>query len=224
MKIKAVIFDMDGVLIDSEPYYMYEMMTFLEKHGKPQPPEVVSEVIGSSHQRTWELMAGWLECDYTYDEMYDYYCKTSNVEEVDCTDILNPYVKFLIRYLKKQGVKIAIASSNHLDFIEKVCKENGIEHYFDVIVSGMMFQESKPHPEVYLYTLKKLSLEASETLVIEDSGYGIAAARNAGIKVAAKIDDRFHFDQSKADYHVKDLFDVYQLIKRIEAGEEGFYD
>ena len=224
MKIKAVIFDMDGVLIDSEPYYMYEMMTFLENHGKPKSQKIVSEVIGSSHQRTWELMAGWLESDYTYDEMYDYYCRTTNVEEVDCTDILNPYAKFLIRYLKQQGIMVAIASSNHLDFIEKVCRENNIDHYFDAIVSGMMFKESKPHPEIYLHTLNSLSVNAEDTLIIEDSNYGIAAAKNAGVKVAAKLDERFHFDQSEADYYVRDLFDVYQLIKQIETGEEEFHD
>ena len=84
----------------------------------------------------------------------------------------------------------------------------------DVIVSGEMFRESKPNPEIYKFTLKKLGLEARECVAIEDSTYGIQAAKGAGITTFAKKDNRFHYNQSIADVVIDDLSQIITSLNR----------
>ena len=85
--------------------------------------------------------------------------------------------------------------------------------FVDVIVSGEMFQESKPNPEIYNYTLSKLNLKPEECIAIEDSTYGIQAAKGAGITTFAKRDDRFHFEQDMADVVIDDLLQIIRFFK-----------
>lgn len=81
---------------------------------------------------------------------------------------------------------MAIASSSPLKNINQVTSEIGIDHYFDVKVSGEAFKHSKPNPEIYLYTADKLQINVNQCVAVEDSTYGIRAALNAKIKVIAK--------------------------------------
>ncbi|MDH6367951.1 MULTISPECIES: HAD family phosphatase [unclassified Breznakia] len=212
MNIEAVIFDMDGVIIDSEPFNLYEFYCFAQQHGVQVPMQELRKIIGTSHEVTWNYLASWLHLDKNALEMDAYYRQTYQGEPFDVTDFLQPYLKFLLKELKKQNVKLAVASSNDPDIIEHVCKENGIETYFDSIVSGRMFTNSKPDPEIYVYTLNTLGVSADHAIVIEDSKDGIEAAKQAGMKVIAIKDHRYHIDQQKADYLVEDLFEAYQLI------------
>ena len=82
-----------------------------------------------------------------------------------------------------------------------------------MVVSGAEFKNSKPDPEIYRYTIKKLHATASECLVVEDSIYGIIAAKQAGAVVTAKKDERFGQDQSGADYMVDDLLQIEGIIE-----------
>ena len=100
-----------------------------------------------------------------------------------------------------------------MDGIQYVIKEIGIVEFVDVIVSGEMFQESKPNPEIYNYTLSKLNLKPEECIAIEDSTYGIQAAKGAGITTFAKRDDRFHFEQDMADVVIDDLLQIIRFFK-----------
>ncbi|OCN05045.1 hypothetical protein A4S06_01265 [Erysipelotrichaceae bacterium MTC7] len=215
MNIEAVIFDMDGVIIDSEPYNLYEFYCFAQQHGIILPMEDLQKIIGTSHEVTWNYLASWLQLDKNALEMDAYYRETYQGETFDVTDFLQPYLKFLLKELKKRKMKLAVASSNDPDIIEHVCKENGITSYFDSIVSGRMFTKSKPDPEIYLYTLHALGVSANKAIVIEDSQAGIEAAKQAGITVIAIKDHRYHIDQHQADYLVEDLFEAYQLITNL---------
>lgn len=102
-------------------------------------------------------------------------------------------------------MKIGLASSSTKETISKVLDTIELKSYFDVIVSGEDFVESKPNPEIYHDTLKKLGLNQQNCIVIEDSTVGIQAAKNAGLFVIAKEDKRFNFDQSKADFSIIDF-------------------
>ena len=84
--------------------------------------------------------------------------------------------------------------------------------WFDLVVSGGQFKQSKPNPEIYHYTAKTLKVKEAEFFVIEDSEVGIEAGKAAGMTVAALRDERFGFDQSKADYMMESLMEILDYL------------
>ena len=112
---------------------------------------------------------------------------------------MNPGVADTIDELRSRGVRVALASSSPMDSILAVLEACDLSDKFELIVSGKDFHESKPNPAIYLYTIEKLDLDASECCCIEDSVPGIAAGKAAGLTVFAKREDRFGFSQDRAD-------------------------
>lgn len=220
--LKAVIFDMDGVLIDSEPIYMMYLMDCIEKQLKEKVSDELRHklyrVIGLPDQDIYKMV--WESLQETdikktgvIEGIKSMYESPDNDFHLDYRTILNPHVLNILPELKKIGLKMAIASSSPFENIEEVIMQCGIEKYFNVIASGLDFKNSKPDPEIYLSTIKKLRVNKDEVIVIEDSTYGIEACNNAGIPVIAKADLRFDFKQSTADYIADDLLEAYYIIK-----------
>lgn len=208
---------MDGVLIDSEPIYMQHVLDFYNRYGIKLDKKEVAKLAGSSNEASWEMMANWWKEPITPKAMETFYNEQCDEEKVEFSKIINPYVKYILPRLKGSQIKLAIASSSPMETIKQVIKECEIDQYFDYVVSGHSFQESKPNPEIYLHTLKELETDASNTLIIEDSTYGIQAANNAKIPVIALKDERFYYDQSSADYMVDDLLEAYYLIMKLRG-------
>lgn len=94
-----------------------------------------------------------------------------------------------------------------------VTNQCGIAQYFDCMVSGYDFKESKPDPAIYLETLRRLGLKPDEVIAIEDSTYGIQACINANIRVIAKEDHRYNFNQGLADVIASDILEAYNIIE-----------
>lgn len=126
---------------------------------------------------------------------------------------MDKHIYPLLDWLKRRKIHIALASSSPRESIERYLTLLKIREYFELIVSGAEFKNSKPDPEIYRYTIKKLHATAAECLVVEDSIYGIIAAKQAGAVVAAKKDERFGQDQSGADYMVDDLLQIEGIIE-----------
>ena len=212
--------DMDGVIIDSEPVYEKWLAMFLESQNVSVPASELRKVPGMASQDfVKKLEIWWKNAGKPYksgkeiDRMFDQY---SDSFPLSYSDILNPYVKEVLRWLKQQDYKIAVASSSPMKNITEVLLETGIDSYFDVRVSGEDFANSKPNPEIYYFTVKKLGLHTEECIAVEDSSYGIQAAVNAHLRVIAKKDDRFGFDQSLADYQVNTLMQVIDILKDMD--------
>lgn len=218
--IKAVIFDQDGVLIDSEPIYLSWFKDFLDYNNIKVETEEFNSLAGCSAKMEKVLLHKWWNENkkesLTEDEVFtlcEKYWEDEKVEEeFSYKKVKNPNVEEVMKQLKNLGCIIVIASSSSMANIKSAVKEIEIEKYIDLIVSGEMFQESKPNPEIYNYTLNKLGLKSNECISIEDSTYGILASKNAGITTVAKIDNRFHFDQSPADYRINDLIEIIDII------------
>lgn len=215
--MKAVIFDMDGVLIDSEPLYMQFVIDFFHQHHQQISLQEVVKLAGSNAQDSWRMMGEWWYPKKNPEEMKLYYETHINHEKVDFTQLLNPYVHYILPRLKKAGYRLAIASSSSYKEINEMCQTCHLFDYFDVVVSGEQFQRSKPDPEIYQHTMDLLQVQPQDCFVIEDSDYGIEAGKAAGATVIAKIDQRFSFDQKKAQYKVYDLFEAMQLILKGEC-------
>ena len=210
--IKAVIFDMDGVLIDSEPLYLRDTLQFLRNHNVHVGYKDLFALVGSDSKLFWQLIANMWQTPIdakTVKQLYN-----EEVEEVNYDTIINAHVKLLLPRLKKQGIKIGLASSSPLDNIECVLNDCHIKQYFDCIKSGEMFAQSKPNPEIYISAMQELGVDASECLAVEDSAIGIQAAKAANMYVVAKEERRFGFHQKAADQIIIDLL---QLLDVIEA-------
>ncbi len=215
--IRAVIFDMDGVLIDSEPVYAGWLESFLRKHHVEVPNSELRRVAGISSQDFKKKLQSWWTSGRKpflsgedIDKMFEKYCDGFRLS---FKEIMDTHAEEVMAWLKEADCKVAVASSSPMDDIKKVLADTGLCRYVDVKVSGEMFANSKPDPQIYQYTLKQLGLEAGECLAVEDSTYGIQAAIRAGIKVIAKKDDRFGFDQSQADYQADHLGQVIEIVR-----------
>ena len=214
--IKAVIFDMDGVIIDSEPVYLEKDLEF----ARTKNPDVVLKdlygMVGSSRKDAWSCMARAIHNGQTWEELRDEFRDSRDVySEMDYRKIFRPEIPGLLEELKKMGLRLALASSTGIDIIERVLRENEIRSFFEVVVTGAQFKRSKPDPEIYHYTAAQLGIPEDQCLAIEDSTFGVTAASRAGMKIAALIDHRFHFDQSLADYRMESLNEVLEIARKL---------
>lgn len=215
--IKAVIFDMDGVIIDSELVYLEKMWEF----GKTKNPDMRLEqlypMVGASKADAWSVLADAIGQGQTWEEAREELKAHVDVyADVDYRKIFRSEMLDILRELKADGYKLAVASSTQLPLVERVMRENEIIDYFQILVSGGQFKKSKPDPEIYLYTAERLGVQPEECLAVEDSTFGVLAGHRAGMTVAALKDDRFHFDQSPADYRMDRLTEVLEILKELK--------
>ncbi|PPK80920.1 HAD superfamily hydrolase (TIGR01509 family)/HAD superfamily hydrolase (TIGR01549 family) [Lacrimispora xylanisolvens] len=211
--IKAVIFDMDGVIIDSEGVYLEYQLEFAKKKNPDVKLEDLYPLVGATKQECWEVVERVVSNGQTWEELRNEFRQRDIYSEIDYRNIYRPEVTDTLKQLKDAGFRLALASSTHLELVERVLEENGIRDYFEAVVSGEQFKKSKPDPEIYLYTAGQLKLEPGECLAVEDSTIGITAAHRAGLKIAAVIDTRYGFDQSLADYKLNTVKDVLEAVK-----------
>lgn len=207
--IKAVIFDMDGVLIDSEPCYLQFNLDFALTKNPRVTIDQLYGMVGASKEDAWTVFAQAIGNGQTWEELRDEYRASIDAfSQMDYRAIFRHEAVDVLKLLKERGYPLALASSTQTDIIMRVLNENEIACYFDLVVSGRQFKQSKPNPEIYFYTAGELKVSPDECLVIEDSTLGITAASRAGMTVAALIDDRFGFDRSLAHYEIRNLGEI----------------
>ena len=211
--MKAVFFDMDGVLIDSEMFYMKGTYDWIFKKRFNGKLEDTFRLIGTNMEGTYNLLYEMLNKKYTISEIEEENRKYFLENPIDYKAILNPFVKEILIFLKEHKIKIAVCSSSPKKTIEKALKECEILEYFDFIVSSDEVEKSKPNPDVYLKACEVLKVSKEDAFVIEDSTMGIEAGKNANIKVIAIKDKFFGQDQTKADYIFENLGKVLEFFK-----------
>ncbi len=211
--IEAVIFDMDGVLIDSEPVYLDSMLRFARQKNPGVKETDIHGIVGRTAKDTWEIMEKAIGNGESWQELrQEYHGWTGVYESTDYCAIFRQPARALLEELKKRGYRLAVASSTHRQLVLHVLFQNQILSYFDTVVTGDMFTRSKPDPEIYHYTAGQLGVKEENCFVLEDSTVGIRAAHDAGMEVAALIDDRFGFDRSLADHQVEKISDILQYL------------
>ncbi len=177
--LKAVIFDMDGVIIDSEPLHLKATMETLKDFNVFPSNEFLEQFVGSTAEAMYDAIITEYNLSVPAEELI-------RIDEDKCKALYEkegmtpvPGVLELIKALYKAGVKMAIASSSPIKRIEAVTKEFNISKYFQKFVSGSQVQNPKPAPDIFLKALKELGVKAGETIVIEDSSNGCQAAKAA---------------------------------------------
>ena len=181
--MKAVVFDMDGVLFDTESVCMKAWDYAGEVMGVGKAGYMVLKTLGMNADKAVEIIrtefgAGFdavkfkqIGKNYSYD-----YFNTYGVPE-------KPGLYEILDYLKNKGYKIALASSTSSQSVHHHLKEKDIEKYFDAVICGDMVEISKPEPDIYLKACAQLNENPDNCIAIEDSKNGILSAHRAGLQV-----------------------------------------
>jgi HAD superfamily hydrolase (TIGR01509 family) len=179
---KALIFDMDGVLIDSEPLHKQIEQDILKELGVNVSLEEHFK-FASMGKVMWDIMKKryGFNKEVTTDELHKEkekrYIKALTSKPILPIDGL----KELVTYAKEKGLLLAVASSASIFNINLVLKAIGLEQFFGLIVSGEQVPRNKPYPDIYLKTAELLKLEVEECAVVEDSANGVKSAKAAGM-------------------------------------------
>ena len=211
--IKAFIFDMDGVLIDSESLYDNAWIFAAKEFSidKKLILEVRKKVLGLNKNDTIKKIESLLSFDEAkkFYEMTDYYADKLSIKA-------KPYAKEILTYLKDKKIRLCLATSNTRAFSEKVLKQNDLWNFFEdkYFVFSEDVKEAKPSPEIYLRAQEKLNLNSEECIAVEDSPNGIKSAISANLKCIF-IPDRIQANEEiyKQSYKIyPNLLSLKELI------------
>ncbi|QGU94213.1 HAD-IA family hydrolase [Clostridium bovifaecis] len=183
--LKAVIFDMDGVIVDTEPLSYKASDALLKKYGKGSyNEEFHRSVMGNSMMEEIRKIKEYFDLSDSCENIF----KERNIIY---KDIVNKEMKVmnglsdLLEYLKISGIKSAVVTGSNRDIAEFILDKLGILSYFEFIIAGDEVEKCKPDPWAYKIAMKKLESTSDETIILEDSINGIKAAIAAGCKVIA---------------------------------------
>lgn len=182
--IRAVIFDLDGTLIDTEKYYRINWPKAFEHFGYTMTDEQYLSIRSLGKPFIYETLKNFSgDPDFDYDSVIDYRTKLMN-ESLNHNGIeLKAGAEELLAFLKNKGITIAIATASPVERAKSYLEKTGIESYFDKIISARNMKEGKPSPDVYQFAVKELGLTPVECIAVEDSPNGVLSASRAGLKV-----------------------------------------
>ena len=183
MELKGVIFDMDGVIVNSEPQHVAFEVDILKSLGIDFPENGFPEYAGLAMDKFWLSLKKRYDLKQPVEELlaYDTAMRSKAFRAQDHFDIPSGVVS-LIKSLKRAGIPLALASSSHTMVIDAIFDKLGFRRYFDVVVSGFELKNGKPAPDIFLYAADLLGTPHAESMVIEDTANGVLAAKNAGMK------------------------------------------
>ena len=215
----AVIFDLDGVLADSEPWWNEVDAQLLAEHGVNYRGEYHRSVLGVSYR----LAVGFYKAAFQISASVEDLMRRRGEIAIDffATRVgLFPSAKTTLEQLREMRLHLGVATSSVSASARPFLERTGIRSFFDVILTGDEVQRGKPDPDIYLEIAKRLGMPAETCLVIEDALAGVAAAKAAKMRVAAIPDTRFvdpREYEKEADYVMGSLLEIPALIRRANA-------
>lgn len=218
--ITTIIFDMDGVIIDSQQVANALLIHMLQTLGVPATQEDIDNLQGTGHEEFWKYIVD----KYKLPESPEHYANDDSLydeeEEIRLYKDLDPIpgVVELLRILKDKGFKLAVATSASHTRMHAVLSLFDIAELFDVTVCVDDVTQSKPNPEVFLTTAKKLAVPPEECIVIEDSKNGVLAAKSANMKCIGYVNKNSGTqDLSRADLIVESFWKLDEKILAMSA-------
>ena len=203
----AVIFDLDGTLVDSMWMWRQIDIEFLGERGIALPEDLQQKIEGMSFRETAVYMQERFQLKETAEELMDIWNKMAFEKYKNEVPLKRGIQKFL-EHLKACQIKMGIATSNSPLLVETVLKAQGIFEYFDSIHTANEVEKGKPAPDIYLLVAKDLGVEPEKCLIFEDIVQGIMAGKNAGMTTCAVYDDYSKNDDANkratADYYIED--------------------
>ena len=182
-KIKAVIFDLDGTLTDTEKFYQKAWPQALEHFGWEVWPGQALELRSLGRPFAIEKFREWYGDDFDYEEVRNY--RKQLIKEIlDEQGIpLKPGCREILGFLRERGITTAIATANDLKRTMGYLEKIGIADLFDKVICADMVKQGKPAPDIYAHACRELGLAPSETYAVEDSPNGVRSAYGAGCNV-----------------------------------------
>ena len=178
---KTVIFDLDGVIFDSEQVVRRGWQYAAQKLQLGDVDSLFLQCVGTNHIFTEQLLQKTFDAQFSYEEFRkytrEYFYQYTGAYGLP----VKPGVKELMEYLKTEDYRIGLASSSTLQYILNGLRQAELIHYFDVIVSGENLQRSKPEPDIYLMACERMGVDPKDAYAIEDSYNGIRSAYRAGM-------------------------------------------
>lgn len=180
IRIKGILFDMDGVILDTEKLYTRFWQEAANALGYPMTKEQAMGLRSLNREFGAAKMQSYFAVPVNYEEVRNKRIELMNAfiekEGVE----LKPGIKELLSYLKEEGIKTAIATSSPIERTEKYLETVGLTGAFDKLISGYMVKKGKPEPDIYELAAKEIGLTPQECLAIEDSPSGLLSANRAG--------------------------------------------
>lgn len=200
MNYSAVIFDLDGTVLDNEHIYAQAFLVVLKRYGIDGKNDEFAHARGIGLEKNWEH----LKATYTQlagIEITQLVHETQDVYHDMATQIsIRSGFQEFRDSLKEEGVILGLATSNNWWVVEDELEDLGLSKQFDMITTGEEVAQKKPAPDIFLVAARKLEVEPEECVVIEDSPAGITAAKEAGMKVIAILNEMTRReDIAKAD-------------------------
>jgi len=215
----AVIFDLDGVLADSEPWWNQIDAKLLAEYGVSYRGEYHRNVLGVSYRLAVEFYKNAFHISASAEELMQ---RRGEI----ATDFfanrvaLFPSAKMTLEQLREMKLQLAVATSSVSASARPLLERTGIRSLFSVVITGDEVQQGKPHPDIYVRAAKELGISPEACLVIEDSLAGIAAGKAANMRVAAIPDRRFvdpREYEKESNYVLGSLSEVPGFIRRVNA-------
>jgi beta-phosphoglucomutase len=221
-ELKAVIFDMDGVLVDSEPWH-YEIERILfERLGLKVSDELHLTYIGTASDLMYSDLKKRFDISMSLEELL----KWDEKYRIDIFDKMKdikscPGIPELLKEIKSFNIKTAVATSSVPGIVDIILKKCGIHSYFDTVVTTEMAGESKPAPDVFLYAAERFGISPSNCVVFEDSFNGIRAAKSASMYcIAYQPNNKLIQNTSEADKLIYNFNEInVELIRQYFKNE-----
>ena len=211
--IKAVLFDLDGTLVDSMWMWKDIDIEYLGKRGFDLPGELQKDIEGMSLTETATYFKNRFELPESLEEIKKEWMDMAR--DKYCHQVpLKPGAKEFLLYLKEHQIRTGIASSNGIELVHAVLQAQGVDQYLDSVHTCCDVKRGKPNPDIYLLVAEELDVKPEECLVFEDIPMGILAGKRAGMRTCA-VEDVFSRDQMNekrqlADYYIQDYYDGAQ--------------
>lgn len=220
MEIKAVLFDMDGLMIDTESLSTEAFINSAKAQGYNMTKEETLKVLGFTKASIYQFWIDYFQGTNVdgkklVDDHYEY------IENVLYTvgPKKMPYVEELLKYLRENNYKIAVASSSDTADIKNNLEKTKLEKYIDEIASGAEVENGKPAPDVFLLAAERLGVDAKDCLILEDSKAGIKAGKASGAMVFM-VPDMFTVDKECEDTADRILTNLGEVIGILEGKNE----
>ncbi|MCD7824736.1 MAG: HAD family phosphatase [Clostridiaceae bacterium] len=184
----AVLFDMDGLIFDTERLFMEQLAVVMRDYGYRLTREIYCGSLGLGGRQLREYMAAQFGTEYPFDEITQ--ITKRKVEAVAETVglIVKPDIRETLAWLKEQEVYCAVASSTHTERVEYYLRQAGLSDWFSLVVGGEQVQRSKPYPDIFLHTCRLAKKKPERCIVLEDSENGVIAAYRSGCRVVCVPD------------------------------------
>lgn len=212
-KIRTVIFDMDGVLFDTEKVYLDVWTRVCEKYGYKMTKEIYCKVIATGRENVKRVFREEFGDNIPIEEMYKEKDTNLAIELEKCIPVKDGAYE-LLTYLKKKNYNLALATSASKERMEKQLNHAGFRGVFDETVSRDEVRETKPNPEIFLKAAKKLGVNPKDCIVIEDSLAGVKAAYRGNMTPIHVVDLK-EADKEVKKYCYKSFSSLIEIKEKV---------